>query len=103
MTPTFANTAMWRLIVANEDECRDALLTWDSLGPTEARRRGVVALADLLRHVGRISEQLVTLRTVQTLSLIDLLNYRQHVYRLGAYGVSGDLGGDWLVLDPEVS
>ena len=49
-------------------------------------------------HPERISEQLVTMRTVQTLSLIDMLNYREHIYRLGDYASSGDDAGQALAL-----
>lgn len=87
---------MWRQIVYDTDGARSALDAWRRWGPAEARRLGLARLADLLRHPGRISEQIVTLRIVQTLALIDLLNYREHVYRLGGYEASGDDVGDWL-------
>jgi hypothetical protein len=54
------------------------------------RERGERVLADLVRHPERITGMLVTLRTVQTLSLLDILLYREHVYRLGRYAESGD-------------
>ena len=40
----------------------------------------------------------MTLRAVQTMSLIDVLNYREHVYVLGRYAESGDSAGDSLDL-----
>ena len=55
-------------------------------------------LTDLLRNPERITEQLVPLRAVQTMSLIDVLNYREHVYSLGGYEASGDSAGDTLEL-----
>lgn len=94
-----ARKATWRAIAHNLNESRTALVTWDRMGPEEARREGTRVIADLLRHVGRISEQIVTLRAVQTLSLIDLINYREHVWRLGEYEASGDSPAGWLVLD----
>jgi hypothetical protein len=91
--------ATWRAVAHNQNESGVALGRWDGLGPEEARRRGTQVLADLLRHVGRISEQMVTLRAVQTLSLIDLLNYREHVYLLGEYAASGDPPESWLTVE----
>nr|MDJ0521073.1 hypothetical protein [Planctomycetota bacterium] len=81
---------MWRHIVHGANGSRSALIAWRSHGPEEARRIGTRHLADLLRHPGRISEQIVTLRIVQTLALMDLLNYREHVHRLGGYRESGE-------------
>ena len=52
----------------------------------DARRSGEALAVELMRHPGRITEELVTMRVVQTLSIVDLLNYRNHVWRLGEYG-----------------
>jgi hypothetical protein len=82
--------ALWRAVVHDRGGVRAALLAWHRLGATTAHDLGTRRLAEFLRHPGRISEQLVTLRTVQTLALIDLLNYREHVYRLGQYAALGD-------------
>lgn len=91
--------ATWRAIRRDQNESRQALYLWDTIGPEAARTEGVRVMADLLRHAGRVTEQLVTLRAIQTLSLIDLLNYREHVYRLGAYEASGDEPGEWLTFE----
>jgi len=88
--------AAWRAVRADALGSRRALEVWDTLGSEQARLRGIERLADLLRHVGRISEQLVTLRAIHTLSLIDLRNYREHVYRVGEYAASGDAPGPML-------
>ncbi|KAA3608669.1 MAG: hypothetical protein DWQ01_11230 [Planctomycetota bacterium] len=76
----------WRAIQRDFHGSKRALQIWADYGPEEARRRGEQALAEILRYSRRVSEQLVTLRTIQTLSLIDVLNYREHVFRLGGYG-----------------
>jgi len=81
---------MWRAIVHDVDGARHALYAWRTRGEAGAFDRGVHVLADLLRNPGRITEQIVTLRVVQTLALIDLRIYREHVFRLGTYGASGD-------------
>ncbi len=81
--------AAWRATVHNVHGVADALRTWSAHGD-DARETGEQILTDLLRHPERVTEQLVTLRAVQTLSLIDMLNYRTHIYRLGEYGSSGD-------------
>lgn len=90
--------AFWRAVVHDANGVGRALGAWARHGADEARRLGTDKLAELLRHPGRISEQVVTLRTVQSLALIDLLNYREHVYRLGDYAAAGDDPGDALTL-----
>ena len=86
---TDARRAAWRATAANVHGVADALRAWNDRGAGCAAE-GERLLAELLRHPQRITEQLVTLRAVQTLTLIDLLNYREHVYRLGRYAESGD-------------
>ena len=78
---------MWRAFAHDVDGAAAALVAWALPG---ARERGERILAGLLRHPERASEVLVTLRAVQTLSLTDILLYREHVYRLGRYAGSGD-------------
>jgi hypothetical protein len=92
-----ARRAAWRATIHNVEGVRDALVVWRAEGDG-ARAGGERILAELLRHPERISEQLVTMRTVQTLSLIDMLNYREHIYRLGDYASSGDDAGQALSL-----
>ena len=53
---------------------RGALEAWDEYGDG-AGSVGEQSLIELVRHPERITDQLVTLRSVQTLSLIDVLNY----------------------------
>jgi hypothetical protein len=96
---------MWRAILHNVDGARPALGVWRQRGEEGAFDRGVDTLAELLRNPGRITEQIVTLRVVQTLALIDLRIYREHVFRLGAYEASGDtrsppLEGDQAIVRP---
>jgi len=86
--------AAWRATLHDVWGSSDALLAWAELGE-EGRGTAEAAFADLLRHPDRMSEQLVILRAVQSLTLIDILNYRAHIFRLGDYARSGD--------DPETS
>ncbi|GIW82608.1 MAG: hypothetical protein KatS3mg105_4415 [Gemmatales bacterium] len=79
----------WRYVVHNFWDSADALKAW-ARHRQACCDRGEEILADLLRHPARISEILVTLRTIQTLALIDILNYRQHIYQLGEYAADGD-------------
>ncbi|MHC4972831.1 MAG: hypothetical protein ACYTG3_10915 [Planctomycetota bacterium] len=92
-----ARRAAWRATVHNLDGVAGALRAWHRAGD-DALLQGKRILADLMRHPQRITETLVTLRAVQTLTLIDLLNYREHVYRLGDYAASGDKPGESLTL-----
>ncbi|MDH3590902.1 MAG: hypothetical protein OER88_03435, partial [Planctomycetota bacterium] len=93
----YAYRAAWRATVHNVDGAANALRAWHERGES-GRDEGERILAELLRHPERISEQIVTLRAVQTLALIDVLNYRSHVYTVGGYASDGDSTGDALNL-----
>ena len=93
----FAQRAAWRATKHNHEGVRDALLAWSEYGDG-ASSVGEQALFELLRHPERLTDQLVTLRAVQTLSLVDVLNYREHVFRLGRYADDGDDPGTSLSL-----
>jgi len=84
-----ASRAAWRATKHNHDGVGNALLAWDEYGDGAASA-GEEHLVELLRHPERVTDQLVTLRAVQTLSLIDIQNYREHVYRMGRYEEDGD-------------
>jgi hypothetical protein len=86
---TVRRRACWWATVHNLWGTADGLRTWDRHGDG-ARQEGERILAELLRHPGRIEEQLVTVRTVQTLAILDVLNYRQHIHQLGQYARHGE-------------
>lgn len=83
----------WRAAEHDVGGVAAALKTWHRSGPEAARIQGRRALVEVLRHPGQITEQLVTLRSVQTLALIDLRNYRHQVWRLGRFEEEGDEPG----------
>ena len=92
--------AAWSTLVADVDGARRA---FESARKEDAVRRADQAaaesrLADALRHPARITEQIVTLRAVQTLSLVDVRAYRRHVWELGEYAAEGDRDGVLLDL-----
>jgi hypothetical protein len=87
--------AAWRAVLHNVGGARDALVCWDTLG-APAREHGERLLGEILLHPGRITEQLISLRTIQTLAILDVLNYRRHVYELGGYADMGDQPGELL-------
>jgi hypothetical protein len=89
--------AAWRATVRDVDGVAGALRVWCAAGD-DALQQGKRILAERVRHAQRTTEKLVTLRAVQTLTLIDLLYYREHVYRLGDYAASGDQPGESLTL-----
>ncbi len=95
---TAAKLSAWAAVVANRDGVRRALDAWDRLG-VHARTEGESCLGNLLRHPSRISEQLVTIRTIQTLAMLDVLDYREHVFQLGQYAETGDEAADLLSWD----
>ena len=59
-------------------------------------RQGEKILGEILLHPSRVLEQLIALRGIQTLALLDVLNYREHIYQLGKYAESGDSAGNLL-------
>ncbi len=89
----------WRAVAHNMWGAADCLEVWDKLGD-DAHEEGVRRLASLLRYPGRIGEQLVTIRMVQTLAVLDVLNYRQHVFQLGNYAAQGDDAEEFLAWGP---
>lgn len=83
----------WRAAEHDVGGVAAALRAWHELGLDGARARGEEALLEVLRHPGQVTEQVVTLRAVQTLALIDLRNYRRQVWRVGRYEEEGDVPG----------
>ena len=59
-------------------------------------------LAAALRHPPRVTEQLVTLRAIQTLTLVDVRNYRRHIWSLGEFAKDEDPGSILADLGPMV-
>jgi hypothetical protein len=88
-------TACWWAVEQNRWGVADALRVLH-LDESGARQIGEELLADILRHPGRITEQLVTLRSIQTLAILDVLNYRQHIHELGQYATAGESPDDLL-------
>jgi len=70
-------------------DVRAALLTWDA-DSEEARERAIEHLLENIRHPERTAGLLADLRTVQTLALLDVQHYREHVFRLGRFDEAGD-------------
>jgi len=89
-----ARLAAWRAVAHNHWGAADALRVWAERGEA-CREEGERILAEILRHPARVSEQLVTVRTIQTLAVLDVLNYREHVFRMGNYAADG-LGEELL-------
>jgi hypothetical protein len=87
--------AAWRATVLDANGVQAALQAWHQLGES-APAEGERILGELLRHPGRISEQLVSLRTIQSLALLDVLLYREHVFELGRYADEGDEPGEYI-------
>lgn len=89
--------AAWKVLCADLDGCRAAFKeSIQSSTDAEREARRLVCeerLAEALRHPARVTEQLITLRAVQTMTLIDVRNYRRHVWSLGQYSEEGDPGG----------
>jgi hypothetical protein len=69
---------------------RSALQAFDRHGAAGARAAGERVLGEILRHPARLSERLATMRSVHVLAMVDVLNYREHVWRLGRYEEDGD-------------
>jgi hypothetical protein len=71
---------------ANQEGVRDLLLLQLAAGGgDQARTRGWEILAEAARRPATWTEQIITLRTVQTLTVLDLQCYRRLVRELGRY------------------
>lgn len=81
--------AAWRAVLNNLWSAADALCIWSRQAEFRPER-GEELLGEMLLHPGRISEQLITLRGIQTLAVMDVLCYREHIYYLGRYAEMGD-------------
>ena len=92
---TWTKRAAWRATLNNYWGVADALLTWHECGD-DALEKGEKILGLILVHPYRITQQLAAIRTIQSLAVLDVLHYRQHVYHLGRYADTGDLPGDLL-------
>ena len=90
-----AKRAAWHAIAGNLWGSRDALKTWAQVGD-DSVMQGEKILGEILLHPSRVLEQLIALRGIQTLALLDVLNYREHIYQLGKYAESGDSAGNLL-------
>ncbi|MFO1054358.1 MAG: hypothetical protein U1F36_19230 [Planctomycetota bacterium] len=79
---------MWH---AGDEELRRTVDAWLAVAPgttpaDAARRR----LADILAESEEIVRDLAALRAVQSLSVLDVRNYRSLVFELGNYGADGE-------------
>ena len=90
-----ARLACWRATQQNYWGAADALRMWYR-HKEQATAAGERKLAELLMVPGRIDRQLLAVRTIQTLSVLDVLHYREHVYHLGQYADMGDQADDLL-------
>ena len=87
--------AAWRAVCENWWGAADALYTWEEKGD-EMQANGARIMGELLQHADQLCEQLMTLRTVQTLAVLDVLHYREHVYHLGEYEEDAQLSATLL-------
>ncbi len=96
LTELAAERSAWKSVLKNESGAAAALMAWDTFGDS-VEQEGERRLGEILQHPGRITEQLLTLRMIETLTVLDVLHYREHIFKLGQY----DEGHDLLSLRPE--
>lgn len=92
----------WRATLHNYWGSADALRTWYASGD-KSQAEGEQILGQLLVHPNRITQQLAALRAIQSLAVLDVLHYREHVYHLGGYAEMGDSANDLLTWDTALS
>lgn len=90
-----AERLAWRATVNNFWGAADALRTWSDV-ESDPVERAESTLQELLLHPSRITQQLAAVRTIQTLAVLDVLHYREHVFQLGRYADMGDSPGSLL-------
>ena len=78
---------LWRLVRMDLHGSRRCLDAWDAArrDPDREQAAAAATLEDLLRHPGQITEPLVTLRTVQTLTRIDATTLLEHIWSLAGF------------------
>ena len=95
MSEPAAERSAWKAVLNNESGAAAALIAWDQFGD-KVEAEGERRLGEILQHPGRVTEQLLTLRMIETLTVLDVLHYREHIFKLGQY----DEGHDLLSLQP---
>ena len=81
----------WKATLEDENGVAAALRAWSQQGDN-VEREGERRLGEILLHPDRVSEQLLTLRMIQTLTVLDVLHYREQVFALGQYGDESTAG-----------
>lgn len=84
-----ARRIAFKATLQNENGVASALQAWAEFGD-DLQQEGERRLGEILVHPGRLTEQLMTLRTIQTLTVLDVLHYREHVLKLGEYGTKSE-------------
>jgi len=88
---------LWHAVRADHGGLRRLVRIGASLSPdTTPEEASRDALRRAALHPETWSEQLVTLRTVQSLSVLDIRNYRRQVWILGGYGEDPEMGEEAL-------
>ena len=78
---------LWYAVRSDHDGLARLVRSGAGLDPgTEPAEAARATLRDVARHSDTWSEQLITLRAVQSLSVLDVRNYRRQVWGLGGYG-----------------
>lgn len=76
---------------ASDRETRATVDAWLELAQgTSPGDRGIEIARDVYLNHGEVSRELAALRAVQSLSVLDVRNYRQLVFRLGRYDRDGE-------------
>ena len=85
-----------RAWLRDDGSTRSIVASWLELpaGVTPTERARELAV-QVFRANGEVSRELVALRAVQSLSVLDVRNYRDLVFQLGGYAEDGE--------DPEIS
>lgn len=87
-----ARRHLWRLVRRDEGGALRALKARDAASKDAAGERAALeaTLEDLVRHPGQITEAIVTLRIMQTLTRIDATTLREHVWQLAGFEDEAD-------------
>ena len=80
--PTKHRKWCWKAYLANRNQLKDALYFITESGDVSVAEN---IIQNIVRNPTPWTEELLAIRTVQTLSVLDVLNYRGHVAILGEY------------------
>ncbi len=89
--PAGTSRVLHHAYARNVHEVRAVFAAWSRLPPeTSAAATAIARLRSIYAHGSAIRRDLLALRAIQSMTVLDIRNYRDLVFRLGDYGADGE-------------